>query len=72
MTWKIEVSDACIGSGMCSAIAPDEFDLSSGYAEPVSAEMAEDEALLDAADSCPASAITVTDTATGTVVGPRD
>ncbi|GGG24130.1 ferredoxin [Rhodococcoides trifolii] len=71
MTWKIEISDACIGSGMCAAIEPDEFELESGYARATSGSVEPRESYLDAADSCPVSAITVIDAQTGAELGPR-
>ncbi|MFJ4920993.1 ferredoxin [Streptomyces sp. NPDC088725] len=73
-TWHLEVDDsACIGSGMCAALAPQRFALESATANvvPGQAEAEPSEVLLDAADSCPMTAITVTDTSSGTVVGPR-
>ncbi|MET9484459.1 ferredoxin [Streptomyces sp. NPDC006638] len=74
MTWHLEVDEhACIGSGMCAALAPDRFELDSATASvvPGAAEAEPAEVLLDAADSCPAVAITVTDIASGAVLGPR-
>ncbi|CAL9317437.1 MULTISPECIES: ferredoxin [unclassified Streptomyces] len=68
--WTVEVDPGlCMGSGMCAALAPDLFRLEGAYAEPVRGRIGEDERALDAADSCPALAITVRD-GTGTV-GPR-
>ncbi|GAA2408317.1 hypothetical protein GCM10010420_40720 [Streptomyces glaucosporus] len=70
MSWHIEVDQgACIGSGMCAALAPDLFALEGTAAEVVRAETEPEERVLDAADSCPALAIRVTG-AEG-VVGPR-
>ncbi|MEW2547194.1 ferredoxin [Streptomyces sp. NPDC047002] len=72
--WHIEVDDhVCIGSGMCAALAPERFALEGPTATvaPDAGDAPEDEALLDVADSCPSSAITVTDGASGEVVGPR-
>lgn len=70
MTWKIDVDPGrCIGSGMCAALAPERFLLDGPYAVPVTADAEPDEVLLDAADSCPATAITITDG--GVEIGPR-
>ncbi|MFB0633030.1 ferredoxin [Streptomyces sp. AB3(2024)] len=70
MTWILDVApDACIGSGVCVALAPDRFTLDGAYARPVTRGVEPDEALLDAADTCPAMAITVSER--GAVVGPR-
>jgi ferredoxin len=70
MTWKLAVDQtACIGSGMCAALAPDLFRLDGEYAEPVHAEVSPDDLALDAADQCPTMAITVRE---GEVeIGPR-
>ncbi|MBP0457962.1 ferredoxin [Streptomyces bomunensis] len=58
---------------MCVALLPKRFVLPGDAARvlPGAADGVPDEALLDAADSCPALAITVTDRATGRIVGPR-
>ena len=70
MTWKVEIdAAACIGSGMCAALAPEWLSLDGERAVPVSEEVDPHEVLLDAADSCPATAITVTDGAVE--IGPR-
>jgi len=70
MTWKIDIdADRCIASGMCAALAPDRFVLPGDHAVPVTADVDPDEILLDAADSCPASAITIT--GNGVEIGPR-
>ncbi|WP_023591363.1 ferredoxin [Streptomyces thermolilacinus] len=68
--WTVEVDPGlCMGSGMCAALAPELFRLEGTYAEPVRARIPQDERALDAADSCPALAITVRD---GTrTLGPR-
>ena len=70
VTWRVEVDgEACMGSGMCAALLPDVFELSGSYARVRVDEVGENETVLDAADSCPAMAITVS---TGSeVVGPR-
>ncbi|WP_324604306.1 ferredoxin [Streptomyces sp. NRRL F-5126] len=73
-SWHIAVDQGqCIGSGMCVALLPKRFVLPGDAARvlPGAADGAPDEALLDAADSCPVLAITVTDRATGRLVGPR-
>jgi ferredoxin len=73
MSWHIALDRAaCIGSGSCAALLPERFGLDGPAARVRDPEAGEpDETLLDAADSCPAGAITVTDTASGEVVGPR-
>ncbi|MGQ4515648.1 4Fe-4S domain-containing protein [Streptomyces sp. DW26H14] len=72
--WHIEIDQhVCVGSGMCTALAPDRFALDGPTARvvPGAAGTRPDEVLLDVADSCPASAITVTDGGSGEVLGPR-
>ncbi|MEU6173077.1 ferredoxin [Streptantibioticus parmotrematis] len=70
MSWEVRVDRTrCMGSGMCAAIAPDALTLDGAHARPVAEETAPDENVLDAADVCPAQAITVR--ADGEVVGPR-
>ena len=70
MTWKIEVDPSrCIASGMCVALAPERFSLDGDHAVAITADAEPDDVLLDAADSCPATAITITDN--GTEIGPR-
>jgi ferredoxin len=70
MSWQIEVdAHTCIGSGMCAALAPHWFTLDGEHATAVAGDVEPVEIMLDAADSCPAMAITVT--AGDEVVGPR-
>ncbi|QRP48060.1 ferredoxin [Amycolatopsis sp. FDAARGOS 1241] len=70
MTWKVEIDEhTCIGSGMCASLMPELFELDGAVARPLTDTTEPDETVLDAADSCPAMAITVTDGAE--VVGPR-
>ena len=62
VTWKIDVSAGrCMASGLCVATAPDRFVLDGDVAVPTAAEIEPDEDVLDAAESCPALAITVTE-----------
>jgi ferredoxin len=70
MSWQVEVDQhACIGSGMCAALAPEWFALDGEHATALATEVEPHEILLDVADSCPATAITITDG--GNEVGPR-
>lgn len=70
MSWTTRIDrDQCLGSGMCAALAPELYRLEGDHAEPVREGIGADERALDAADSCPASAITVRDG--GQVIGPR-
>ncbi|WP_369206458.1 ferredoxin [Streptomyces sp. PU-14G] len=71
MTWRVEIDrDVCIGSGMCAGMAPAVFALENERSRAVAEEIDPQEAALDAADSCPALAITLLDE-DGEVVGPR-
>ena len=70
MTWHVEIDEhTCIGSGMCASLLPEVFVLDGAVAHPVNPSVDADETVLDAADSCPAMAITVTDG--GREIGPR-
>ncbi|MBF4998065.1 ferredoxin [Nocardia sp. BSTN01] len=60
--WRVEVSKACISSGICLAVAPDHFEFVGVRARPKAGlvHSAEDaELLMDAADDCPIGAISV-------------
>ncbi|GAA2326139.1 ferredoxin [Streptomyces caniferus] len=70
MTWQVEIDPRqCMASGSCAAVAPDLFALDGEHARPLTERIDEDERALDAADVCPAGAITVRDGEN--VVGPR-
>jgi ferredoxin len=61
-SWRIEVSRACISSGICLAMAPDNFEFVGVRARPTSASIRsseEAELVMDAADDCPVGAISV-------------
>ncbi|MFE5325093.1 ferredoxin [Embleya sp. NPDC056575] len=69
--WRTTVDrDRCMGSGVCVALAASLFVLDDERARPPTEHVAPNETVLDAADSCPARAITVTEN--GRVIGPRD
>lgn len=71
--WALSVDrEKCIGSGMCSASAPDHFDLTDGRAQPVHPELDADELVLEAAESCPVEAIRLVELSTGTVLAPEE
>jgi ferredoxin len=62
--WKITVNrGACLGSGVCAATAHRHFRLDDGRSRPIREDIEPDDAVLDAADTCPAEAITVYDAA---------
>ncbi len=69
--WTIGVDGGtCLGTGMCTSIAPDHFRLDGGRSTPVRAEVEPDDAVVDAAESCPMEAILVR-SADGTVLAPQ-
>lgn len=64
--WHLGVDGNCVGSGMCVAIAAGYFRLGEDErSQPVAAEIAPDDAVRDAAATCPMEAIVVTDAETG-------
>ncbi|MDX3684733.1 ferredoxin [Streptomyces sp. AK04-4c] len=71
VAWTTEVDrDLCMGSGMCAGMASDLYALDDeDRARPVRERIAPDERALDAADSCPATAILVRDG--DRAIGPR-
>ena len=70
MTWQLHVDKTvCGATGMCAALAPDLFELTDSYAQPVTPEIEPDALALDAADQCPTQAITVLEY--GKEIGPR-
>jgi ferredoxin len=70
VTWRVRVAGSrCISSGMCVGMAPDRFRFDDQqHSAPVSELVDNDEAVLDAAASCPVEAISVTDAETGAAV----
>ncbi|GGM11380.1 MULTISPECIES: ferredoxin [Micromonospora] len=69
--WRIEVDALrCIGAGICAGVAPGHFALTDGLSQPLTDRIEPDDAVRDAADSCPMEAITVSDAATGSQIAP--
>jgi len=65
------INDKCISAASCVAIAPQVFELDeAGIARVIDQNGNDDETKLLAAQSCPTSAVIVTDTETGTQVWP--
>ena len=61
--WRVTVDrDACLGSGLCAGSAPRHFRLEDGRSRPIEELIEPDEIVLDAAEMCPAEAISVYDT----------
>jgi ferredoxin len=65
--WIVSVDKAaCIGSGVCVGTAPGRFVLDDKQrSAPVGAQITADEAVRDAAASCPTEAISLVDADTG-------
>ncbi|OLF14366.1 hypothetical protein BLA60_04360 [Actinophytocola xinjiangensis] len=70
--WQVEVSDKCLGSGLCTGLAPEHFRLTAGRSRPVSDMIDPTATVAEAAEICPAEAILVRDAATRSVVAPVD
>jgi ferredoxin len=69
--WRVRVGPECIGSGACASLAPRHFALGPDHRSHPLAEVVDpDEAVLDAAASCPMEAIRLADADTGTAVEP--
>ncbi|WP_018831861.1 ferredoxin [Salinispora tropica] len=71
--WTVTVDrEACIGTGVCAGAAPRQIEIRAGKASVLASESAPDEAVIDAADMCPMSAITVRDAASGALLAPEE
>ncbi|CAL9295010.1 MULTISPECIES: ferredoxin [unclassified Streptomyces] len=69
--WRIEVDRlVCAGTGLCLGTAHGRMRLDGGRARPVDEVIDPDDAVLDAAETCPMEAITVRETGTGEVLAP--
>ncbi|MFE7353084.1 ferredoxin [Streptomyces sp. NPDC057543] len=70
MAWNVRVDpQLCQASGMCAGTVPEVFALDGEHARVRADGTEPDERVLDAADICPAQAITVHDGKS--VIGPR-
>lgn len=71
--WRLAVDPSrCIRSASCTQCAPEAFELRDGKtASPVRDIVDPRADILDAALSCPAEAISVTDTGTGATLAPE-
>jgi ferredoxin len=69
MARKLRISidhDVCVGNAMCTTIAPDVFQLNDErQSEAVNPAGDTEEQILEAAENCPVSAITVEDADSG-------
>jgi ferredoxin len=65
--WMVAVDKGtCIGSAVCVGTAPDRFALDERQrSSPLATDIAPDEAVRDAAASCPVEAISLVDAGTG-------
>ncbi|WP_329008171.1 ferredoxin [Micromonospora rifamycinica] len=71
--WTVTVDrDACIGTGVCAGAAPRQIEIRDGKASALAPQTEPDEAVVDAADMCPMSAITVRDAASGALLAPEE
>lgn len=70
--WDVTIDrQICVGSGLCAATAPAEFDLDErGQGHPRGRTLVASESVRDAAESCPAEAIAISQTGTGEAVFP--
>ncbi|WP_378731357.1 ferredoxin [Nocardia brasiliensis] len=70
--WRIEVDrSTCLGSGMCTGLAPEHFTLIDGRSSPTAEIVTPDDLVIDAADSCPVEAILVRAADTGEIIAPE-
>lgn len=71
--WRIDVDRAiCAGTGACTVAAPEHFAMIHNRAQPIRTEISPDDAVIDAAESCPTEAIVVRDAASGRIVAPEE
>ncbi|MEU4462280.1 ferredoxin [Streptomyces sp. NPDC024017] len=72
--WRVEVDRSlCIGSAQCLHHAPDGFRLDTArQSRPAAPDMDANERVLEAAESCPTEAITITLGGSGEAVFPPE
>ncbi|SBT43758.1 ferredoxin [Micromonospora auratinigra] len=71
--WTVDVDrEACIGTGVCAGAAPRQIEIRDGKAAALAPQTDPDDAVIDAADMCPMSAITVRDAASGVLLAPEE
>jgi ferredoxin len=70
-SWRLSVdSGLCMGTGVCAGTAPRHFTLVDGVSTPLTEVVEPDDAVVDAAESCPMEAITVREAATKQIIAP--
>lgn len=70
--WQIAVDvNSCIGSGRCSHMAAAYFELLDEHSRVIDEIVAPNQPVLDAAESCPVEAITVSERGSGRLVAPQ-
>ncbi|MFJ6796894.1 ferredoxin [Streptomyces sp. NPDC091268] len=69
--WELSVDRThCQASGVCVAIAPGHFALVDGRARPVQPLVEADEAVMEAAETCPMEAVFVRGASSGRQLAP--
>lgn len=74
--WRLSIDrNACVSSVTCVGISPDHFESVNGTTRLRATHVDPDEdtreELIDAAESCPMSAIRIVDAATGELIAPQ-
>jgi ferredoxin len=70
--WRISVDqNVCQGTGLCSSVASEYFELRSGHSHPINPEVDPHDDVIDAAEGCPVEAILVVSTEDDRVVAPE-
>lgn len=71
--WRVGVdATRCFGSGSCTGVAAGYFTMDGHVSRPTHELIDPDESVLDAAELCPAVAISVRDELTGETLAPQD
>jgi ferredoxin len=69
--WKVTLDqDRCVSSGLCAAMAGQWFEITAQGTRTLHDELDHNDDVIDAAESCPVSAISVVNAADGTAVAP--
>ncbi|GAA1429141.1 hypothetical protein GCM10009601_43730 [Streptomyces thermospinosisporus] len=69
--WEVTVDrKRCVGSGVCVAVAAGHFEVRDRRSHALRPVTGPDDAVLDAAETCPMEAITVRESGAGTLLAP--